>query len=184
MRDTLLTEQIRNYLSKISLSEIEFEKAIAQIEVEYTRDTESFQTTIQNFKAELTKTETTLEKLLDAFLANVLSTGEYAAKKEKILARKLELKEKIKEIEQRGNSWLGLAKDFIISLNKANQLLKNNNTTEMTPFLKNIGSHHLLQNRQYVFKWQPPYNLVAAAPRPLVISRIAAPTRIELVFSP
>ncbi len=184
LRDTLLAGQIRNYLLKISLSEVEFEKAIAQLELEYTRDTESFQTTIQNLNAEFTKTETMLEKLLDAFLSNVLSTGEYAAKKEKILARKLELKEKIKAIEARGNSWLGLAKDFVISLNKANQLLENNNTTEMTPFLKNIGSHHLLQNRQYVFKWQPPYNLVAASPRPIAISRIVAPTRIELVFSP
>ena len=96
----------------------------------------------------------------------------------------MELQERIKEISARGNSWLGPAREFILSLNKANTLLENNNTTEMTAFLKNIGSHHLLHNRQYVFLWQPPYNLVAEGERPFAISRIVAPTGIAPVFAP
>ena len=172
LRDNILFTQIKEYLHKISLSDVELEKVFFDLEAEYTKDTSTHTANIQNLKNELAKIETTLEKLLDVFLAGVLSTGEYTERKQKILTRKLELKEKIKDIEEKGMNWLGLAKDFVLSLNKANKLLETNNQTEMTPFLKNIGSHHLLQNRQLVFSWQPPYNLAAESGRPFDISSI------------
>jgi len=172
LRDIFLEQQIKEYLQKISLSDKELEKAFLDLEAEYRKDTSKQEANILKLKNELAKIEAILEKLLNAFLAGVLSTEEYTSQKQKILIKKLELKEKIRDIEERGITWLGLSKDFVLSLNRANKLLETNNQTEMTPFLKNIGSHHLLQNRQLVFSWQPPYNLAAESGRPFVISRI------------
>ncbi len=184
LRDILLFEQVREYLEKISLPEVELEKTLASLEAEYIKDINSYQTVIDKIKAELTVTESTLEKLLDAFLSAVLSTEEYTAKKQKILTQKVELQERIKEISDRGNSWLAPARDFIISLNQANKLLQSDNHDEITPFLKNIGSHHRLHNRQYVFSWKAPYNLVAGPPKKIDVFRLVAPTGVEPVFSP
>ena len=172
LRDIFLEQQIKEYLQKISLSDEELEKALSDLNAECLKDTSTQEANILKLKNELAKIESLLEKLLNAFFAGVLSTEEYTGQKQKILTRKLELKEKIKDIEERGITWLGLAKDFVLSLKRENKLLETNNQTEMTPFLKNIGSHHLLQNRQLVFSWQPPYNLAAKSGRPFEISRI------------
>ena len=95
------------------------------------------------------------------FLTDVLSIKEYTAKKQKLLSQKVELQEKISDFEQKGLSWLEPAREFVLSLNQATKLMETENKKEMTTFFKNIGSNHILQNRQLIFSPKIPYNLVA-----------------------
>ena len=99
--------------------------------------------------------------MLDIYLADALSTEEYAAKKQSLISEKVSLSEKISDFEQRGLSWLEPAREFIKSLNQAANLLSSPNPSEMTTFLKNIGSNHVLRNRQFVFTPKIEYKLVA-----------------------
>ena len=94
-------------------------------------------------------------------MSDVLSTEEYAAKKQELLSQKVSLQEKITDFEQKGLSWLEPAREFVLSLNQAAKLVETENKKEMTTFLKNIGSNHILQNRQLIFSPKIPYNLVA-----------------------
>ncbi len=119
---------------------------------------------VQNLKEELTEMEVKLEKLLDVYLNEVISTEEYTARKQKILTRKLELQEKIRDFGQKGLSWLEPAREFVLKLNYAEKLLNSENYPEMRTFLKNIGSNHILQNQKLIFSFNFPYNL-AAEPR-------------------
>ncbi|MBI2097252.1 MAG: hypothetical protein HYT40_03880 [Candidatus Sungbacteria bacterium] len=64
----------------------------------------------------------------------------------------------------KGLSWLEPAREFVLSLNQAAKLLESENKTEMTTFLKNIGSNCILQNRQLIFLPKIQYEL-AAEPR-------------------
>ena len=112
----------------------------------------------------MSELEIKLEKLLDLYLSNQLAQDEYTLKKQKMLTSKVELLEKIKDFEQRGLSWLEPAREFVLSLNKAYILLESENKSEITTFLKNIGSNHLIQNRQFSFKPAIPYDLVADPP--------------------
>lgn len=112
-------------------------------------------------KEQLKQVENKLAKLLNAFLEDALSTEEYAAKKQELLSQKMELQEKITDFEQKGLSWLEPAREFVKSLNQAAKLVETENKKEMTTFLKNIGSNHILQNRQLIFSPKIPYNLVA-----------------------
>ena len=116
---------------------------------------------IEKTKKELTQIETKLEKLLDVYLGEVISAEDYKVRKEKMLNQKLEIQEKITDFEQKDVSWLEPAREFVLSLNKADTLLGSDNYSEMTSFLKNIGSNHLLQNRQLIFKPVIPYDLIA-----------------------
>jgi len=95
------------------------------------------------------------------FLTDVLSIKEYTAKKQELLSQKVELQEKISDFEQKGLSWLEPAREFVLSLNQATKLMETENKKEMTTFFKNIGSNHILQNRQLIFSPKIPYNLVA-----------------------
>jgi len=112
-------------------------------------------------KEQLAGVETKLQKLLDIYLADALSTEEYAAKKQSLLSQKVLLSEKITDFETKGLSWLEPAREFVKSLNQAANLLSSPNPTAMTTFLKNIGSNHILRNREFVFTPKIEYKLVA-----------------------
>ena len=73
----------------------------------------------------------------------------------------MSLSEKITDFETKGLSRLEPAREFVKSLNQAANLLSSPNPTAMTTFLKNIGSNHILRNREFVFTPKIEYKLVA-----------------------
>ena len=112
LREERLIEQIKSFLQKVSLSNKTTKKVLAKLETEEQQAREQAKFVAQNLKDELVKAEKQLEKLLDVYLAEVISTKEYTARKQKILTRKLELQEKIRDFEQKGLSWLEPAKNL------------------------------------------------------------------------
>src|SRR3989338_4676727 len=161
VREELLTNQIRDFLQKVSLSSQDAQKVLAALNSEEEQAKQQAQAEAQNLKAQIAELDTKLEKLLDAYLAYVLSTAEYAAKKNTLVREKATLAEKISDIEQRGVSWLEPAREFVLSLNQAANLLSQNNLFGMTAFLKNIGSNHVVSNRQFVFEPKMQYQMTA-----------------------
>src|SRR3990167_1136024 len=161
LREEALAEQIKTFLQKVSLSSQDTEKVLAELQKDQERAKEEAKTTVQNLKAELTEIETKLEKLLDAYLGEVISSEDYKIRKENLVTKKVELGEKMRDFEQKGLSWLEPAREFILSLNQAANLVESENKEEMTTFLKTIGSNHVLENRQFVFAPKIQYELVA-----------------------
>ena len=164
LREEALIEQIKTHLQKVSLSSQDTEKVLAELGKDELKAKEQTKIIVQNLKQELTEIEIKLEKLLDVYLAEVISTEEYTARKQKILTRKLELQEKIRDFEQKGLSWLEPAREFVLKLNYAEKLRRSENYQEMKTFLKNIGSNHILQNQKLIFSFKTPFNF-AAEPR-------------------
>ena len=161
LREESLTEQITSYLQKVSLSSQDTEKVLAALDTEENQAKEQAQSDVVNLKEQLLQIETKLQKLLDVYLDDALTQKEYAAKKYILISQKVALNEKITDFEQKGESWLEPAREFILSLNQAAKLIETENLSEMTTFLKNIGSNHILRNRQFVFAPKIEYELVA-----------------------
>ena len=161
LREEALTEQIKSFLQKVSLSSQDTEKILAALDNEQEQARQAAQTEVSILREQLLQIEIKLQKLLDVYLADALSTEEYAVKKQELLSQKIELQEKITDFEQKGLSWLEPAREFVKSLNQAANLLSSHNPSEMTTFLKNIGSNHILRNRQFVFAPKIEYKLVA-----------------------
>ena len=161
LRDEELYPQIKSFLQKVSLSSHDTEKVLAELGKEETEAKEQAKTTVQNLKNEFSEIEKKLEKLLDVYLEETITAEEYASRKEKLVKQKVGLQEQIQDFEQRGLSWLEPAREFVLSLNQAAKLIKSENKSEMTTFLKNIGSNCILQNRQLIFSPKIPYDLVA-----------------------
>ena len=139
----------------------DMEKVLAELQKDEKQAKEEAKTTVQNLKVELVEIEAELEKLLDAYLGEVISAEDYKARKEKLITQKVELGEKIRDFEQKGLSWLEPAREFVLSLNQAAKLIETENKEEMTTFLKTIGSNHALENRQFVFAPKIQYKLAA-----------------------
>ena len=129
--------------------------------MEETQAKQLAQVEAQKLKIQIADLDTKLEKLLNLYLADALSTAEFAAKKNKIMSEKVTLTEKITDIEQRSVSWLEPAREFVLSLNQAANLLSQNDLSGMTAFLKNIGSNHVVSNRQFVFEPKTQYRMTA-----------------------
>ena len=161
LREEALVEQITSYLQKVSLSSQDTEKVLAVLDTEQDKARQAAQAEVNVLKEHLASTEAKLQKLLDVYLDDTLSTEEYAAKKGQFISQKLSLSEKINDFEQKGLSWLEPAREFVKSLNQAANLIQTDNLSELPTFLKNIGSNHILQNRQFVFTLKIEYQLVA-----------------------
>ncbi|MEK7178295.1 MAG: recombinase family protein, partial [Patescibacteria group bacterium] len=158
LREDELYPQIKSFLKKVSLSSQDTEKVLAELEKEEAQAKEQAKTTVQNLKLELLETDRKLEKLLDVYLEETITTEEYAPRKEKLVKQKVDLQEQIRDFEQKGLSWLEPAREFVLSLNQAAKLIESENKAEMTTFLKNIGSNCILQNRQLIFSPRKPYD--------------------------
>jgi len=161
LREEALTEQIKTFLQKVSLSSQDTEKVLAALDNEQEQAKQQAKSKVEILKEQLKQVEIKLGKLLDVFLTDALSTEEYAAKKQELLSQKIEFQEKINDFEQKGLSWLEPAREFVKSLNQAANLIKSENLSELPTFLKNIGSNHILRNRQFVFAPKIEYKLVA-----------------------
>ena len=143
------------------MSSQDTEKVLAELQKDEKQAKEEAKTTVQNLKLELREIEARLEKLLDAYLSEVISANDYKTRKENLVIKKVELGEKIGDFEQKGLSWLEPAREFVLSLNQAANLVQSGNKEEMTTFLKTIGSNHVLENRQFAFAPKIQYKLAA-----------------------
>src|SRR3989339_1311528 len=161
LREEALTEQITSYLQKVSLSSQDTEKVLAALDSEQEKAREESQGQVGALKTELVQIEIKLQKLLDVYLDDALTQQEYAAKKQSLISEKISLGEKITDFETKGLSWLEPAREFVLSLNQAANLVHTDNLSELPTFLKNIGSNPILRNRQFVFAPKIEYELVA-----------------------
>ncbi|MBI2278826.1 MAG: recombinase family protein [Candidatus Brennerbacteria bacterium] len=161
IQENELAAQIKTFLQKVSLSSHDTEKVLAALGTEKEKAKLEAQAEVDVLKNQLSQIEVKLQKLLDAYLDNALTQQEYAAKKEKLVAEKIRLQEKITDFEQKGLSWLEPAREFVLSLNQAANLLSENDFPKMTTFLKNIGANHILRNRQFVFAPKIQYEMAA-----------------------
>lgn len=147
LRQEELEQQIKSFLQKVSLTSQDTQKCLAALDGEEVQAKQQAQEEATTLRKQIADLDTRLEKLLNLYLADALSTAEYAAKKEKFVLEKAALTERITEIEKRGVSWLEPAREFILTLNQAANLLSRNDLSGMTAFLKQIGSNCILRNR-------------------------------------
>jgi hypothetical protein len=161
VREEMLTEQVKSFLQKVSLSSQDTENVLRELDKDEQKAKSNNHTTLQNLKSEIADIGTKLDKLLSAYLDEIVSAEEYAAQKEKLLAQKVECNEEINEIENGSVSWLEPARAFVKSLNQADNLLKSGNKTEMKTFLKQIGSNHILIDKCISFSPKNEYKLAA-----------------------
>ena len=161
VREESLTEQIISFLQKVSLSSQDMKKVLKELEKDEQKAKEEMADYIQGLKEELKNFETKLDKLLSAYLDEIILAEEYTAQKQKLLTKKVALREKIRDFEEKGMSWLEPARAFVRNLNYAQKLVSGQNKSEMTTFLKNIGSNHILFNQQFSFSAKNEYKLVA-----------------------
>jgi DNA invertase Pin-like site-specific DNA recombinase len=161
VREEVLTEQVKSFLQKVSLPSQDTEKVLHELDNDEQKAKLDNRVVLQNLKSEIDDIGAKLDKLLSAYLDEIVSAEEYAAQKQKLLSRKIECGEEIGEIENGSVSWLEPARAFVKSLNHATELVRSGDKSEMTTFLKQIGSNHILFDKCISFSPKIQYKLAA-----------------------
>ncbi len=148
IREELLTDQIKSCLQKVSLSSQDTEKVLSKLDKDEQKARENGHALVQNLKSELSEIEAKLDKLLSAYLDEIITSEEYAVQKQKMLDRRVEQKEEISEIEDKGVSWLEPMREVILLSSQAKILLSQGDKTQIRAFLKNVGSNFMLNSKR------------------------------------
>jgi len=106
----LQRQEVFNHINrmnpKVSLPSQDTENILRELDKDEQKAREDSKVFVENLKSELAEVEVRLDKLLSAYLDEVITSEEYATQKQKMLDQRVELKEKIHEIEDKGVSWL------------------------------------------------------------------------------
>ncbi|MCX5749030.1 MAG: recombinase family protein [Candidatus Saganbacteria bacterium] len=151
MKDAISKTIIPDDWVKKMLIDLNNEKELAQAE------TKSF---VQNLQQKKSDIAVKMDKLLDLFIEGEgIDPETYQVKKNALLNEKLDIQQKIKDFEQKGNNWLEPMKEIILSGCQAKNLIATNNYEEILTFLKNIGSNFILKGKKLQFDsrigWRP-----------------------------
>src|SRR3989338_8511097 len=162
LREEVLVEQLRESVRKVAISDLWAKKILESLNKEEEADREKAMEVLTNLKSEIAELDKKIDKLLEAYLENIVSVEEYQTKKQNLIEMKSHLKQKIAEIEESQSFWLEPAREFILSCSEAKIIAETQNFGELFVFLKKIGANFLLSDKKVRFSWQEPYNFLAA----------------------
>jgi len=164
LREEELKEQIKTYCQKVSLPDEWRDKYLAKIEEWRNEQSVSSGVFVQNLRNKLNQLNTKIDRLTDGYLDGVFELVEFQTKKNKLVGEKKDIEEKLYDFERKGNHWLELLMNWIFDANQAQNLVQQENFSEMKNFLKTIGSNRLIAAGKLTINLESPYNLLYNLP--------------------
>ena len=148
IREELLASQIDKEIQKVSLPQDWADTMLSELDKQEQDSAQSSALVAQNLKEEISSIETKLDSLLDAHLEKTITVEEYTAKKNKLLASKITLDQKLKDFERKGDRTLELTRKFISSAKQAMIVSTRDNLEEKRKFFQKLGSNPRLNRRE------------------------------------
>ena len=166
-REEKISSQINETIQKVSLPDDWADKMINELENEKNKNAQSFRFFAQKTETEIKAIDEKMEKLMNAYLENVLDLAEYREVKNKLVNQKQLLKDKLTAFEQKSNNRFELAAKFINTVKQAEIIALQENPEQGRDFLKKIGSNFRLNGQKLFLDFKNPFKIVAfAEPEP------------------
>jgi len=157
LEERKLVAQLKELFREVSIRESWKDEMLKQWEKDYREAQTSSSSSAAPLKQELKTLEEKQMRLLDAYLEQTISNEEYTKAKEKMLNRKIEIKENLKENGGGGLHWLELFREWIISAHQAIRVADTENLEEKRKFLQKIGSNFRLTGQKVACSLRIPY---------------------------
>ena len=161
IRQEALLTQVKEAIIKVYIDQETKEQMLRQWDIQAKEASNASSTRARQVQVEMKACDERMERLLDLYIARDIGPEEYQRKKAKLLAEKVQLKEKLREIERGSGGWLELARTFLNTCHEAGSIALQENTRALKAFLKNIGSNFVLKNRTLCLTYTSPYSVVA-----------------------
>ena len=141
LREEGVLEEVGKIVERVSLPDNWADNMLIELDKEEAEGKSDHLTSVQRLEDERKGIDHQLDTLLDLRLEGALDTGEYLARKNVLVARRVSLNQDIKDAEQNGSNWLEPMRELIIRSREAKKLLTTENHSEFPTFLKTIGTH-------------------------------------------
>ncbi|MBI4993530.1 recombinase family protein [Candidatus Wolfebacteria bacterium] len=158
LREEVLTEQVKESCQKVSLPDDWREKYLERVNLWEKENSQSSNLFAQNLKTELSAIKTKVDRLMDGYLEGGFELVEFQQKKNKLMAEKKDIEEKLSDFERKGNHWLELVRNWIIEANQAKNFVLDNNFSKMKNLIKKIGSNRRILNQRLFVDFKKPWN--------------------------
>ena len=142
----------------VSLSDEWREKYLAKLSKWEKENRQTSDFFAQNLKKEISAIKTKIDRLTDGYLEGGFELAEFQEKKNKLMAEKKDIEEKLSNFERKGNHWLELTRNWILEANQAKNLILEEDFSEMKNLLKTIGSNRRLAAGALSVSFKKPWN--------------------------
>ena len=159
-----MINQIKTKIQKVSLPKCWVKKMLVELDKETNQANTQSQPLIQNLLTQKSEINRKLDDLLNFRLDNLIDNQQYLTKKNLFINQQTIIEEDLKDFESKGNNWLELMKEMILSASQAKILIRKNNPYEFRSFLKNIGSNFVLKDKNFGFQGNIGWRILLNSP--------------------
>jgi len=160
-----LFSQLNDIFQKVALPNDWLEPIQKKLDEEEKQISQLSKSFAQNLQKEMGEIEIKLSKLLDMQLDGLIALEEYKQKKEELINRKTQLKQKLTDFGRKGNYWLEPMRNFVLEAHQAHFLINSENLEEKRSFLQKIGSNWQLCDKKVRFEALNEWALLTQRPR-------------------
>jgi site-specific DNA recombinase len=164
LSEQMFSEQIKEFTQKASLPDDWKNKYLKKIDEWREQENQSSVVFVQNLKKEILQAKTKIDRLNEAYLEGVFGLEEFKEKKNALVEKLAELKQKLKNFEQKGSHWLELCQNWVLEANQAKNLALTENFSEMKNFLQKIGSNREIADGRLSITFKKPWNFLHSLP--------------------
>jgi site-specific DNA recombinase len=161
LREEALVAEVKERLQTISLCDEYTEYMLGKVNVWEHEENSSSQSSVQNLRDGIKASEERLERLVESYLDGDIPKTLYVKKKDEIMRSTLALKEKLKDLEHKGNNWVEPLREWILDTKQANFLSSSDNFSEIAYFVKKVGTTPTVRDKSVRFGVPVPSQYVA-----------------------
>jgi DNA invertase Pin-like site-specific DNA recombinase len=180
VREEKLTDQITAVLTSAVIPDDWADWTIGQLAADQTMDASASRDVEHALHEEIKAIGVRLDRLMAGYLEKLFEADEYRENKNRLLARKQELNERLAAFGKNRASRFEPAVSFVKDLKQAKKLASEGDATDQREFMKKVGSNFTLTNRALRFVPRNAWQLVVD--QGLFAQRNTAPSHDGAVF--
>ena len=144
-----IEKQLKEIVLRASLPPHAAKKFLDWTDKDAKQEKDKLSSIISAYQLQLKETEEKTDRLLEGYLDKIINPEDYQKKKNDLIETKLSLKNKIKDISQKGVSWLEPFQEFVNCALRAQKIAcAKNNCPDLLIGAKTVGSNFFLKNRR------------------------------------
>jgi len=163
-RQEKFESEVKRNVQSVCLPDEWKERFLARVENWSDEAFDQKQIEINELQKSLASLKEKLQRINNAFAEGTLDVGEFRDLKNPLVPEKVEIEQKIVELETNRYDRLEPLRNWISEANQANQRLAEENWSEMKSFLKRVGSNRLLRAQTLTVSWKSPWENLAKTP--------------------
>ncbi len=155
-----LAGQIIGSLAPIWINDNTKNRILQDFDEHKTQEETTVEASISKVQTELSEVSAKTDKLLDAYLSEIITETEFQSKKKNLVERKAALKQELEDLRSGHSEWFELAKNVIETCNSVEKIIKEKNFDDLSEIFQKTGSNFVLRDKKIFFYFQEPFDFI------------------------